>query len=99
MPIGHALERSVMVEIEQLPADDAELDAELDAVAWTFLASKFTADDYAGWPLERRVEAYLRRYGPKSFLDQGSTYNALVERVMANVGRALRTGLLTSPHS
>jgi hypothetical protein len=84
-----------MAQIDQLPIDEGEL----DAVAWTFLGSEFTNEDYASWPLERRVEAYLHRYGPQTLLEHGSAYNALVERVMANVGRALRSGLLAHSHT
>jgi hypothetical protein len=71
---------------------------DLDAIAWMFLRSEFANEDYASWPLERRVEAYLRRRGPQNVLDHGSAYDALVERVMANVGRAVHSGVLASSH-
>jgi hypothetical protein len=69
---------------------------EIEVIAWTFLKSEFTGHIYAGWPIDRRIEAFLYRYGPRSLLSDGSAYDALVQHVMANVGRALRTGLLSS---
>jgi len=65
---------------------------ELDTLAWRFLGSEFTGRIYASWPLDRRVEAYLLHL--MGVANDGSIYNALLERVMANIGRALRRGLL-----
>ena len=33
---------------------------EIDGIAWQFLCSPFTRRDYWDWPLERRIDAYLR---------------------------------------
>jgi hypothetical protein len=68
---------------------------ELEAIAWAFLNSEFADQAYAGLPLERRVDAYLHRYGPRVLLNSGSGYDALVESIMANLGRALRSGTLS----
>ena len=68
--------------------------AQLVAVAWNFLESDYTGPIYKGWPIERRVEAFLDRKGPRALLDDGSAYEALIEQVMANIGRALRKGVL-----
>ncbi len=71
--------------------------AELDAIAWRFLRSEFTGQIYADWPIDRRIDAYLLHQGPAELLNDGSAYDALLERIMANVGAALRNGVLQSP--
>ncbi|MGK2901585.1 MAG: hypothetical protein ACSLE7_01670 [Mycobacterium sp.] len=72
--------------------------AQLDAIAWRFLRSAFTGQIYADWPIDRRVDAYLLHHGPAALLNDGSNYDALLERIMANVGAALRDGVLQSPN-
>ena len=67
----------------------------LDAIAWKFLGSQFTGKIYADWPIDRRVDAFLRRDGLNDIVNDGAAYNALLERVMANFGRARRDGLLS----
>jgi hypothetical protein len=70
---------------------------DLDAIALAFLASEFTDSHYANWPIFRRVDAYLRRCSLGALADDGATYEALVQRIMANIGRARRSGMLR-PH-
>src|ERR1700739_4782208 len=70
----------------------------LEAIAWKFLGSEFTGQIYAGWPIDRPVDAYLRDHGPIDIINDGGAYNALLEHVMANIGRALRDGQLSAPH-
>src|SRR5262249_51696880 len=70
---------------------------QLDAIAWKFLRSEFTGQIYSDWPIDRRLDAYLLHYGPTELINDGSAYNALLERVMANIGPALRNGVLPSP--
>ena len=78
-----------------MPADRVELTRqELDAIAWKFLGSEFAGPIYADWPIDRRLDAYLRHHGPTHVVNDGSTSKALLERVMANVGPALRNGVL-----
>ena len=77
------------------PTDRVELTRqELDAIAWRFLGSEFAGPMYADWPIDRRLDAYLQHYGPTHVANDGSTSKALLERVMANVGPALRSGVL-----
>jgi hypothetical protein len=76
-----------------------ETKQKLDAVAWSFLGSDFTDQIYANWTIERRVDAYLRHHGVTGVVTDGGAFNALLERVMANIGRAHRDGLLPAPHS
>ena len=81
------------------PTDRLELTrGELDLIAWRFLRSEFTEQIYADWPIDRRIDAYLLHYGPTELINDGSAYNALLERVMANIGPALRSGVLPPPN-
>jgi len=71
---------------------------ELDAVAWNFLGSEFAGHDYVEWPIERRVDAYLRRQGLLEIANDGSVCDELLYRVMASLRRARRAGLLDPLH-
>lgn len=82
------------------PTEHVELTLqELDAIAWGFLRSEFTEQTYADWPLDRRIDAYLVHHGLRDSVDDGFAYQALLERVMANVGPALRNGVLAPPNT
>lgn len=70
---------------------------ELDTIAWKFLRSEFTSQIYSDWPIDRRIDGYLLHYGPTELINDGSAYDALVDRVMANIGKALRNGILSPP--
>ena len=77
------------------PTEHSEVTREqLDAIAWQFLRSQFTSQIYASWPIDRRLDAFLLHYGPTELLNDG--YEELLERVMANIGPALRAGVLPS---
>ncbi|BBY63436.1 hypothetical protein [Mycolicibacterium helvum] len=79
------------------PADQI-VERELEAIAWEFLCSPYTGRTYWDWPLERRLDAYLRHHGRDDILNNGAAYATVVDRVMANLGRARRDGVLSSPH-
>lgn len=79
------------------PAEDA--DREFDTIAWDFLCSPYTGRDYWDWPLERRLDAYLRHHQRYDVLNDGAVYSAVVELVMANMGRARRDGVFAPPHA
>lgn len=70
---------------------------QLDDVAWQFLRSEFTDNIYAHWPIDRRLDAFLLHRGYRKLHDDGSAYGALLERVMANLGAAVRIGVLRPP--
>ena len=69
---------------------------QLDALARDFLRSEFADQTYSVWPIDRRVDAYLHHRGRDDLLNDGGACDALLERVMANIGRALRRGLRES---
>jgi hypothetical protein len=71
--------------------------SQLDAIAWAFLASEFAGQIHADWPIDRRLNAYLLHHGPAVLLTDGSTYDDLLDRVMSNIGPAVRNGVLPSP--
>jgi hypothetical protein len=70
---------------------------QLEAVAWGFLRSEFTQRMYAVWPMDRRIDAYLLRQGLRAIINDGAAYDRLMERVMANMGRALAERSRHSP--
>jgi uncharacterized protein YqjF (DUF2071 family) len=77
-------------------ANRVELTAkQLDQIAWRFLRSEFTEQVYANWPIDRRIDTYLLHHGLTDIINDGSTYNALLDHVMASIGPALRNGVLT----
>ena len=49
--------------------------------------------------MDRRVDAYLLHHGLSDIVNDGSAYHALLERIMANIGAALRKGLLAPPNA
>lgn len=71
---------------------------QLEAIAWDFLRSEFTEQNYAIWSIDRRVDAYLYHHGLDDLIYDGAAYEALLQRVMANIPGALRRGVLESPH-
>ena len=73
--------------------------SQLDDIAWEFLGSEFAEQIYADWPMDRRVDAFLRHEGRDDLAKDGAAYDALLQRVMANIGRALRQGRLASQNS
>jgi hypothetical protein len=81
------------------PTDNGELTiTELDEIAWQFLRSEYADHAYADWPIDRRLDAYLLHHGPTELLVNGSAYNDVLEHVMANIGPALRNGVLPHEH-
>lgn len=67
---------------------------QLETIAWQFLRSEFTGQIYADWPIDRRIDAFLLHHGKSELRNDGSACNALMERVMANIGAALPAGVL-----
>jgi len=79
-------------------ADVESTPQQLEAIAWGFLGSEFTDQNYLSWSLDRRVDAYLHHHGRDDLINDGAVYDALLQRVMANIRGAVRRGVLASPH-
>jgi hypothetical protein len=67
---------------------------ERNELSWEFLMSEFAGDDYVNWPIERRLDAYLRHHELLDVLNDGAAYHSLLDCVMANIGPANRRGIL-----
>ena len=67
--------------------DDPPLltDPDVDALTWQFLNSDYADDVYADWPLDRRLEGFLRRQGLTRIADAGDLYSIILERVMTYI--------------
>ncbi len=73
---------------------DAATTIPLDECALAFLHSEFAGELYMDFPIERRLEVYLRHQGMTGLADSGEGFDALLERVMVNFTKARRDGLL-----
>lgn len=65
-------------------------DREVDVLAWQFLHSEYAGDEYAGWPLHRRLDGFLRRRGQGRLADSADVCNSIVDRIMTYISAALR---------
>jgi hypothetical protein len=61
-------------------------DSDVDALAWQFRHSNYADDTYADWPLDRRLDGFLRRQGLGRLAEDGDAYNLILNRVMAYIG-------------
>ncbi len=66
---------------------------QLDAQALAFLGSEFAGRAYAEWPIERRLQAFLKHQGLERGCN-GAAFDVLLQRVMGSFARARRAGLL-----
>lgn len=60
-------------------------DADVDVLAYHFLHSDYAAKAYINWPLERRLEGFLRNRGMAGVADDGDTCQILLDRVMSHI--------------
>jgi hypothetical protein len=63
-------------------------DSDVDALAWRFLRSTYADEAYADWPLDQRLDGFLRRCGLVRISEDGDTCNLLLNQVMAHIGKA-----------
>ena len=68
-------------------SDDVMLltDPDVDVLAYQFLDSDYAAAEYINWPLERRLEGFLRHRGMARVADDGDTCQILLDRVMRDI--------------
>jgi hypothetical protein len=59
------------------------LDSDVDVLAWQFLDSPYVGTAYGNWPIDRRIEGFLRHRGLARIADHGDTMAVLVRRVMS----------------
>lgn len=60
-------------------------DPNLDTMAWEFLDSQYAGVPFTGWPIDSRLDAYLRRRGLTQIADDGTLFVSLLEQVMTNI--------------
>lgn len=66
-------------------------DSDVDALAWQFLNSAYADDTYADWPLDRRLDGFLRRRGLVRLAEDGDANALVLNRVMAYIGARAQT--------
>lgn len=67
-------------------------DSDLDVLAWLFLNSSYADKAYSDWPLDRRLDGFLRREGLVRIVEDGDAYDLVLNRVMAYIGEAFHSG-------
>ena len=74
------------------PLGDPRLltDSDVDALAWQFMNSAYADDTYAAWPLDRRLDGFLRQRGVSRIAEDGDAYSLVLNRVMTYIGAVSR---------
>lgn len=65
-------------------------DSDVDSLARQFMNSVYADGTYADWPLDRRVDGFLHRQGLQRIVEDGDTYNLILNRVMGYIGALSR---------
>lgn len=65
-------------------------DLDVDALAWEFLRSRYASDTWPAWPLDQRLNGFLRWSGLTRIADDGDFFNVLLDHVMDYVSIAPR---------
>ncbi len=65
-------------------------DGDVDSLAWQFLRCPYADETHADWPLDRRLEGFLRREGLARLVEDGDTYDLILDRVMAYIAARAR---------
>lgn len=62
-------------------------DSDVDALASSFLQSRYVDPIYADWSPDRRLDTFLRRHGLSRVADNGDLSEIVLLRIMARAGR------------
>jgi hypothetical protein len=54
-------------------------------LARQFLDSPYGSDEYANWPLDRRLEGFLEHAGLGQFADDGDVFTTICDCVMTHI--------------
>lgn len=65
----------------------------LNQLSWSFLNSEFAREPYEFLSIEARLDAFLRHYGMRDLLNDGTAYDGLLDSVIANIPPAVRGGI------
>lgn|GEM_PF-1837700 len=80
-------------ETTAIGGDRVELtDPDVDALVWQFLNSAYVGDEYACWPLDRRLDGFLRRRGLGRLADDGDSFSIVLHRVIFVISVLPRQG-------
>ena len=63
-------------------------DTDVDALAWQFMNSAYADDTYSDWPLDQRLDGFLRRRGLSRIAEDGDAYDLVLNGVMACISVA-----------
>ncbi len=67
-------------------------DTDVHALTWEFVNSGYCGDEYANWPIDCRLDGFLRRRGLSRHADNGDTCNVIIDLVMTHISVASRGG-------
>ena len=59
--------------------------------------SGYRGQEYANWPIERRLDGYLRHRGLSRHANDGDVCNVIIDRVMARVSGTARAASTALP--
>jgi hypothetical protein len=71
-------------------------DSDVHALTWEFVNSGYRGDEYAHWPIDRRLDGFLRRRGLSRHADNGDICNVIIDRVMTCISDTGRGGSSTT---
>ncbi|MGH3638564.1 MAG: hypothetical protein ACRDUX_05990 [Mycobacterium sp.] len=60
-------------------------DSDVHSLTREFVNSAYRGDEYANWPIERRLEGFLRRRGLSRHADNGDICNVIIDRIMTQI--------------
>jgi hypothetical protein len=77
----------------------AVTDSDVHALAGEFLNSGYRGDEYANWPIERRLDGFLRRRGLSRHANDGDVCNVIIDRIMTRASGSKATISVEGRHS